>query len=178
MMKRYGLTGTPGCGKTSILRALEMTGASVVDEAATDVIAYKQMQGVSAPWKGPDFIDDIIQLQKHRQMDRCGDYSEVYFYDRLPICTYALAIYLGFKPATELMNEIERVHDHHIYEKRIFFVENLGFIENTDARKISFEASLKFEQIHLDAYKQFGYTCVMIPAAPVMERVDLILKSI
>lgn len=51
------------------------------------------------------------------------------------------------------MNEIERIHKHHIYEKRAFFVENLGFITNTDARKISFEDSLRFEQVHFDAYK-------------------------
>lgn len=50
-MRRYILTGTPGCGKTSLIRALEMTGASVVAEAATDIIAYKQMQGVAEPWK-------------------------------------------------------------------------------------------------------------------------------
>ena len=32
-MRRYILKGTPGCGKTSLIRALEMTGASVVAEA-------------------------------------------------------------------------------------------------------------------------------------------------
>lgn len=67
-MRRYILTGTPGCGKTSIIRALEMTGASVVAEAATDIIAYRQMQGVAEPWKNEDFIDYIIRLQKHRQI--------------------------------------------------------------------------------------------------------------
>lgn len=80
-MKRYILTGTPGCGKTSIIRALEMTGASVVDEAATDLIAYKQMQGDLAPWERLKFIDDIIQLQKHRQIDMCSNYSDLHFYD-------------------------------------------------------------------------------------------------
>lgn len=68
-MRRYILTGTPGCGKTSLIRALEMTGASVVSEAATDIITYKQMQGVAEPWKNEDFIDYIIRLQKHRQID-------------------------------------------------------------------------------------------------------------
>lgn len=176
-MKRYILTGTPGCGKTSIIRALEMTGASVVDEAATDLIAYKQMQGDLAPWERLKFIDDIIQLQKHRQIDMCSNYSDLHFYDRSPICTYALALYLGFDPSTNLMNEIERIHKHHIYEKRAFFVENLGFITNTDARKISFEDSLRFEQVHFDAYKKFDYECVIIPAGTVVERVEIILRS-
>ena len=29
-MKRYIITGTPGCGKTSVIRALELTGECVV----------------------------------------------------------------------------------------------------------------------------------------------------
>ena len=40
-MKRYVLTGAPGSGKTSVLRALAATGYPVVDEAATDVMAAR-----------------------------------------------------------------------------------------------------------------------------------------
>ena len=69
-------------------------------------------------------------------------------------------------------------HKSNIYEKSIFFIENLGFITYTDARKISFEDSLRFEQVHLDAYKKFDYECVMVPAAPIMKRVEMILKSV
>ena len=78
-MRRYILTGTPGCGKTSLIRALEMTGASVVSEAATDIIAYKQMQGVAEPWKNEDFIDYIIRLQKSSKIKRLVD---AYLHDR------------------------------------------------------------------------------------------------
>ena len=35
-MKRFVLTGTPGSGKTTIIRQLEIDGLSVVEEAATD----------------------------------------------------------------------------------------------------------------------------------------------
>lgn len=176
-MKRYILTGAPGCGKTSLIRALEMTGASVVNEAATDIIAYRQMQGDMAPWESADFIDDVIHLQKHRQLDMCSQYSSFHFYDRSPICTYALAHYLGFEPSLSLLNEIERIQKNHLYEKQVFFIENLGFIINTSARKISFEEALKFEKIHLDAYKKFNYECTMIPAAKIHKRVEIILKN-
>lgn len=37
-MKRFIITGAPGCGKTTIIRALELTGASVVNEVATDIL--------------------------------------------------------------------------------------------------------------------------------------------
>lgn len=50
-MRRYILTGAPGCGKTAILRQLELVGFGVVEEAATDVIALRQAQGVAEPWR-------------------------------------------------------------------------------------------------------------------------------
>jgi predicted ATPase len=177
-MKRYIITGTPGSGKTSVIRALELTGASVVSEAATDLIAFRQAQDDQEPWKHPHFIDDIVRLQKHRQIDMCADYSDLHFYDRSPICTYALAIYLGLEPSHNLMSEIKRIHKYDIYEKQAFFLENLGFITNTDARKISFEDSLRFEQIHREAYAKFGYECVVIQAKSIDERVEIILRSI
>src|SRR5665213_1449806 len=44
-MKRYILTGAPGAGKTTIIRALQAMGCAVVEEAATDVIAALHAQG-------------------------------------------------------------------------------------------------------------------------------------
>ena len=50
-MRRFVLTGAPDSGKTTIIRQLELDGFSVVQEAATDVIALEQARGVSEPWK-------------------------------------------------------------------------------------------------------------------------------
>jgi predicted ATPase len=175
-MKRYILTGTPGSGKTSIIRALETKGHAIILEAATDVIANNLMQGIKEPWKDPQFIDTIMLLQKKRQIQSEKIASELQFYDRSPICTYALAIYLGFKPSELLLNEIERVKN--IYETEVFFIENLGFCTTTPARTITFEESLIFEKIHEEAYVKFGYTSIKILAGPINDRVNQIIKFI
>ena len=52
-MRRFILTGAPGAGKTAILRQLELDGFSVVEEAATDMIALAQARGTMEPWDGP-----------------------------------------------------------------------------------------------------------------------------
>lgn len=177
-MKRYILTGAPGSGKTSVIHEIRKNGYSVIEEAATDVIGQEQSLGNIEPWKHLDFIDKIVDLQKYRQVAADQFESGLQFYDRSPICTYALAEYLKFKPSDYLMDEIKRIQDKGIYEKTVFFIDNLGFIENTDARKISFEDSLRFEKIHKDAYARFGYESVHIPLGSIFERIATILKLI
>ena len=59
-------TGAPGAGKTAI-RQLELDGFSVVEEAASDVIAAAQAQGAQ-PWTHPSFIDVVANLQRNRRI--------------------------------------------------------------------------------------------------------------
>ena len=63
-MRRFIITGAPGAGKTAIIRQLELEGFSVVEEAATDVIAAAHAKGVVEPWTHPSFIDVTADLQK------------------------------------------------------------------------------------------------------------------
>ncbi|HWJ40578.1 MAG TPA: AAA family ATPase [Candidatus Limnocylindrales bacterium] len=176
-MKRYILTGAPGCGKTSILRSLEVAGYLVVEEAATDIIALRQAQGVAEPWTHPFFIDDITSLQKLRQM-RIGDMSGVQFYDRSPLCTYALSVWLGFPISITLADEMERIEKAQIYEKQVFFIENLGFCEPSAARKITFEDSLKFEKVHEETYRSFDYECISVAPQDLAARVEQIKRYV
>jgi len=75
-VRRFILTGAPGSGKTSILRALADMGYPVVEEAATDANAAALGRGDAEPWTDPLFIDRIVRLQQHRRAEpvpgRCG----------------------------------------------------------------------------------------------------------
>src|SRR5690242_7636015 len=104
-MKRYILTGTPGSGKTSILHRLKSQGFRVVEEAATDVIAGEQRRGNLEPHRRPDFIDAIVHLQKHRQLEAAMDSEGIQWYDRSPVCTLALSRYVGYPPSASLLEE-------------------------------------------------------------------------
>jgi predicted ATPase len=177
-VKRYILTGTPGCGKTSIIRSLEVAGYLVVEEAATDIIALRQAQGIAEPHTHPSFIDDITNLQKQRQMQVADLASGVQFYDRSPLCTYALSVWLGCPISATLANEMERIEKARIYQMQVFFIENLGFCEPTAARKISFEDSLRFEKVHEETYRSFGYECIRVAPLELSARVDQIRRYV
>ncbi len=177
-MKRFILTGTPGSGKTAILRQLELDGFSVVEEAATDVIALSQARGVAEPWRDVSFLDAIADLQRLRQLRASRDGGEVQFHDRSAICTAALATYLGFPVTTGLEQELGRILTERIFEKQVFFIRNLGFISPTEARRISFDEALRFERIHEETYQKFGFEIVPVEPASLAERVDRIKNLI
>ncbi|HEV8194002.1 MAG TPA: AAA family ATPase [Ktedonobacterales bacterium] len=174
-MKRYILTGTAGSGKTSIIHALKRQGYAVVEEAATDISTLEQRQGNPEPWRQPDFIAKIVRLQQQRQLATSTEPCELQFYDRSPMCTYALSRYLGYPPSPDLLQELERIEREQVYQRRVFFIDNLGLCLPTEVRRISFEESLTFEKIHLETYVSFGYDCINIAAKSLAERVSSII---
>jgi predicted ATPase len=170
-MKRFILTGTPGAGKTAILRQLELAGYGVVEEAATDVIALQQSMGIAEPHRNPGFIDDIVALQSHRR-GRLVD--AIQFHDRSAFCTAALADHLGYPPSEALARELELLKRESFYDKRVLFVQSLGFITPTAARRISLEAARRFEMLHESTYRLHGFELIPISPGSVLERVAAI----
>jgi len=177
-MKRFILTGMPGSGKTAILRQLELDGYGVVEEAATDVIAIEQARGFAEPWKAPSFIDEVAELQMRRQLRASRLPEDVQFHDRSVVCTFALARYLGHPVSAKIQRELDRILFEAVYETRVFFVQNLGFITPSEARRISFEEALRFEQIHEEIYHRFGFEIIPIEPGSVQERVAAIRAQV
>ena len=175
-MRRFILTGAPGSGKTAIIRQLELDGFGVVEEAATDVIALEQARGVAEPWTHPSFIDSITELQRRRQVGASRATDEVQFHDRSVICTAALAAYLGYPPSGTLSREISRVETGAIYQKSVFFIQNLGFVTPTAARRISFDETLRFERVHEETYRKFGFELVPIGRGTLSNRVEAVKR--
>lgn len=177
-MRRYIVTGAPGAGKTSIIRQLELDGFSVVEEAATDVIAVAHARGTVQPHTNPSFIDAIADLQRDRRIRASYQPDEVQFHDRCVVCTAALAIYLGYPFSPFLAGELERVRKEAIYQNRVFFIRNIGFVTPTEARRISFEDTVRFEKLHEETYRNFGFELVSVEPGSLVERVGIIKAAI
>lgn len=170
-MKRFVLTGAPGAGKTAVLRQLEVEGFSVVEEAATDVIQLQQALGVAEPWRQASFIDAIVDLQRLRQIGASFAPVDIQFHDRSVICTAALARYLEYSATDLLVREMERIKREAVFEQSVFFMRGLGFITHTEARRISVGEAKRFESIHEETYRDFGFDLIFIEPASVADRV-------
>jgi predicted ATPase len=177
-MQRYILTGAPGAGKTVLLRRLELAGYGVVEEAATDLIALVTAQGVERHWEAPNFIDDIVALQRARQLRADAWADDAVFFDRSPICTWALCEFLGRAPPTALIAEVERIEREATYERRVLFCDLLGFITPTEARRITLGDSRRFEAVHADVYARYGYELIHLPPADVEARFEAVMAGI
>jgi predicted ATPase len=173
-MRRFIITGAPGSGKTSILHELRDRGYSVVNEAATELISSQQSQGNDQPWNDPLFTEKIVELQRAHQVRPVPSGVRVQMYDRSPVCTLALARYLGHHVPARLADEIARIIRERVYEHRAFIIRPIGFCEPTAARRISYKDSLEFERYHEEAYARLGFDLVEIPPGEVQERAALI----
>jgi predicted ATPase len=177
-MKRYVVTGAPGAGKTAIIRQLEIDGFSVVEEAATDFIALCHAKGIAEPWARPEFIDAITSLQQTRERRALCAAEPVQFHDRCVVCTAALADYLGYPRPQNLQLELRRVRAENVFQSRVLFLQNLGFVTPTAARRITYEETVRFEEIHERVYRDLGFEITLIGPAPVADRVEQIKRAL
>jgi predicted ATPase len=166
IVRRFVLTGAPGAGKTTLAGALQARGHVVVREAATDVVA-------ATGGRGGELIDAILDLQLERERAAAGDLQIL---DRSPLCTLALARYCGVTPPRALLAAADRATA--TYQRMVLLVRPLGFVTATTVRRISYADSLRFETIHEDVYREYGFTLAEIPKADVAERVALIERLI
>jgi predicted ATPase len=173
-MPNYVLTGAPGAGKTAIVRQLELDGYRVVAEAATDVIALEQALGQPEPHTVPGFIDKIVELQRRRESAAAIADGDIAFFDRSPVCTLALSRWLGFAESAQLTAEVDRVLKAGVYASTVFFVQSLGFVTPTAARRISLTDSLAFGEVHRRTYAELGFRLVDVPPGPLAVRACLV----
>lgn len=173
-IRRFVLTGAPGAGKTALGEALAQRGYPLVAEAATDVIADEQARGVDAAWERAEFLDRIVELQ-HRRLTgvRPGRHG-VALFDRSPLCTLALARHLGREVTPRLAAEVARVLSERLFERDVFFVQPLGYVVRTAARRISYADALHFGRRHEEVYREHGFRLVVVEVGTVEQRADFV----
>jgi predicted ATPase len=91
----------------------------------------------------------------------------VQFHDRSVFCTAALSDYLGRPRSPLLVEELECALVKGWFQPEVFFIRSLGFVTPTAARRITLEEAIRFERVHEEVYRDFGFRIVDVePASP------------
>jgi hypothetical protein len=65
-----------------------------------------------------------------------------------------------------------------VFQSRVFFLKNLEFITATDAGRITYEETVRFEEIHERAYRDLGFEITMIDRGSVSDRVKEVKRTL
>ncbi len=63
-----------------------------------------------------------------------------------------------------------------VFQSRVLFLKNLGFITPTEARRISYDETVRFEQVHERTYRDLGFEIILIESGSVWDRVNEIKR--
>ena len=116
-----------------------------------------------------------MTLQRQRRRLAAG-LTQVH--DRSAFCTEALAVFLGHAPSALLLQDIQELKRTGFYERQVFFVRLMGFIQPTAARRIALEDARRFEAVHERVYREHGFELVPVEPASVIDRAGLIRRCL
>mgnify|MGYP001090906004 CR=1 FL=1 len=174
----YVITGGPGCGKTSLLGALESDGFFVVPEDARQIIKDQMaIGGVALPWKDKAEYAQLMFLKSVETYRHIAnrDQAAVYLFDRGILDSIC---YMNME-GIAMPDEFEEMAQQYRYNLTVFVLPPWKEIYETDnERKQSWaEAAYTFEKM-IETYKQYGYQPIIVPKDTIENRRQFILSHI
>jgi predicted ATPase len=170
----YVVTGGPSTGKTTLLQILESKGHTVFPELARTVIDEAIAKGLSVEQIRKDEKKFQMEVLKRKQEVEAKHKPDVItFFDRGMHDTLAYMRSYGW--------EIEKKLEKEVYKskyRKVFLLDMLPKYEKDYARIEDDKFKRKINQLLYSAYEEAGIEVVSVPAMPIMERADFVLKHI
>lgn len=171
------LTGGPGVGKTSVIRALSDLHFHCVDEAARQIIQHQVRTKQNAvPWYDKERYKTLMlerSIADYRQTEQMA--QKITFFDRGIPDTFAYARL----EKLSITKKLRFYSQYYRYNKTVFIFPPWEQIYQTDAeRKQSFGEVKRTHQIMIKTYEHLGYSLIEVPQKSVDARVEFILSRI
>lgn len=174
-LKRIVITGAPGTGKTTIIKALRDLGHHCFEEVSRDVIRKYQTEGISNPFlTHANAFSERLFLERIQQFKNAENISQkIAFYDRgIP----DVIAYLDYKNA--LITDDYLIQAKKNRYTKIFITPPWEAIYAKDNERFeTFEDAKLIHKSLLKTYKSLGYQTVSVPLENVAQRSLFILKN-
>ncbi len=177
--KKIIVTGSAGCGKTTLTNLMKDLGVGVLPEAAREIIAEEMAnEQKNLPWLGKQsFYDFECLVGKRQQEHECRvNGSGTYLLDR------GLPDILGYcKMAGVSVPAFVSEGVHRCDYAKVLFVETLPeqFYKNDDERKESYAEALEIEKFLRGVYVNSGLDVEFISGRlNPMQRLEKVLRGL
>jgi predicted ATPase len=169
----FVLTGGPGGGKSTLLKALEAKGFPFVVETARLIIQERLRQGLSPRPAPSEFAVQMFEQDHKNFMEHLADIESIFF-DRSFLDSAALL----FEADKKFFQDIKNILDTHRFNSKVFITPPWQEIYMTDdERDQTFEEALVVYENLYDWYAVNGYTLIPVPKTSVEGRVDFVLHN-
>lgn len=174
--RRIVLTGGPGSGKTTLLEALAAAGHATSPEAGRAIIRRQQaIDGEALPWKDRALFAELMLDRELEAHVRAEGADGPVFFDR------GVPDVVGYMTLCELPvpAHVERAAQDIRYDRRVFIAPVWPEIFGQDAeRKQNLDEARRTFEAMAETYPRFGYELIVLPQAPVAERLAFVLKTL
>lgn len=169
----YVITGSPSCGKTTVMNAIAWRGFAMRPEAARMWIDEEMSRGKTLAQIRQDEVGfQSIILRLKQDAEGVADPSQLIVWDRGMPDSIAYLRQVGGDPAPAFAASRVRRY------KTVFLLDRLSEYRADYCRSENETEAVAMHHALHDAYAAVGYEVVSVPAGPVPERVQLILSHI
>lgn len=168
------ITGGPSVGKTSLLTALARAGHHTVGEAARDVIDEGIADGLTIEQIRAD-EEKFQEIVMRRKIDVEAklDPAQTTFLDRGLHDTIGYNQFHGFEIGDWIWDAVAKAN-----YRSVFLLSPLDTYIEDYARTENKAEAAELHRLLEEAYRAAGFTPIIVPAMPIKQRVDFVLRNI
>lgn len=173
-MRRIVVSGGPGGGKTTLLKALQERGYVVVHDSARSIIQARRRRAVSPRPEPLAFAYEVLR-EDVRQCQAHAFHRGDIFFDRGVLDSLCMLHELGALRQDELEASLAT----YPYHRQVFALPPWEEIYVTDTeRDQTFVDAVDVHRLASDWYRRCGYDVIELPRISVAERCQDVLNAL